>query len=90
MDWLYALTCFFAGALLVNARPRSVSNPIGRVFQSPFAKPRFFNAALGDLLIHWIRRSGPRSLVDVGVAGVGARLLLLLACRSHRFKGGKL
>ena len=39
MNLLHDISYFFAGAFLANAVPHFVSGVMGRVFQSPFAKP---------------------------------------------------
>jgi hypothetical protein len=93
--------CFFGGAFLANAIPHAVSGMMGRLFQSPFAKPPgeglssstvnvvwgFFNLVVGYLLVRHIGDSG----ANVAALGLGAFALSLFHARHFgRFNGGNL
>jgi hypothetical protein len=103
MNFLHDISYFFAGAFLTNAVPHIVSGVMGRVFQSPFAKPRgegpssstvnvlwgFFNLAVGYWLLCRVGNFDLHSNEDVVVFGIGILLAgVLLARRFGRFNGG--
>jgi hypothetical protein len=103
MNFAHDICYFFAGASLTNAIPHFVSGVMGRVFQSPFAKPRgegpssstvnvlwgFFNLAVGYWLICRVGNFDLHSNEDVVVLGIGVLLTgVLLARRFGRFNGG--
>jgi hypothetical protein len=103
MNFLHDISYFFAGAFLTNAVPHFVSGVMGRVFQSPFAKPRgegpsssmvnvlwgFFNLAVGYWLLCRVGNFDLHSNEDVVVFGIGILLTgVLLARLFGRFNGG--
>ena len=103
MPWYQYVSWFFGGAFLANAVPHFVSGMMGRSFQSPFAKPPgeglssstvnvlwgAFNIAVGYVLICQVGDFDLRSPVQVGVAGLGALLMAVMAARTFgRFHGG--
>jgi hypothetical protein len=103
MSFVHDISYFFAGAFLTNTVPHFVSGVMGRVFQSPFAKPRgegpssstvnvlwgFFNLAVGYVLLCRVGDFDLHSTEDIGVLGLGILLAgVLLARRFGRFNGG--
>ena len=103
MNWLHLASYFFGGAFLANAVPHFVSGMMGRLFQSPFAKPPgqglssatvnviwgFFNLVVGYLLVCRVGDFGLRDAADVGALGLGVFLLSFFCARHFgRFNGG--
>lgn len=103
MNWLYELSYFFGGALLVNALPHFVSGVMGRPFQSPFATPPgeglsppwvnvlwgAFNALVGYVLVCRVGDFGLRDTGDVLACAIGGvSISLFLAWHFGRFNGG--
>lgn len=102
MNPLWYLAYFFAGAFFTNAIPHLVSGVMGRVFQTPFAKPPgvgpssarvnvywgFAHLVLGYALSFGVGDFNPRSphILAFGLGG------LLIACHTAghfgRFHGG--
>ena len=100
MSFVHDISYF---AFLTNAVPHFVSGVMGRVFQSPFAKPRgegpssstanvlwgFFNLAVGYVLLCRVGDFDLHSTEDISVLGLGILLAgVLLARRFGRFNGG--
>lgn len=103
MPWLPLLSYFFGGALLANAIPHVVSGLMGRLFQSPFAKPPgqglssstvnvlwgFFNLVVGYVLVCRVGDFDLRNTDDIIALGIGALLIALMSARHFgRFNGG--
>ncbi len=103
MSWLYFISYFFGGAVLINAVPHVVSGVTGRPFQTPFADPPgeglssstanvlwgFVNLAVGYLLVCRVGDFDVRDLAQIGSLGLGAlSMSLFLAWRFGRFHGG--
>ena len=103
MPWLDYLAYFFGGVFAANAVPHFVQGISGRLFQTPFARPRgpgqsssIVNMvwALINLLIVWLLlgRVGTFDIADVGDAlsfGLGLAFIgLFLSFHFGRFNGG--
>ncbi|ACM27570.1 hypothetical protein MOV66_10095 [Agrobacterium sp. SHOUNA12C] len=103
MQWLYLLSYFFGGLVLMNAVPHAVSGVMGRPFQTPFAKPPgqglssssvnvlwgFANLIIAYLLLCDVGDFSLHNLPDVLAVGLGAVLIALFSARHFgRFHGG--
>jgi len=103
MPWLYLMSYFFGGALLVNAVPHFVSGAMGRPFQTPFAKPPgqglssstvnllwgFFNLVVSYILVCRVGDFALRNTDDIIAFGLGILLIGLFSARHFgRFHGG--
>ena len=103
MVWLHYVSYFFGGLFLANAVPHSVNGMMGRLFQSPFAKPPGqglssstvnsawggFNALIGYGLIFQVGDFDIRNVGHAAAVGVAALGMSLLMARMFgRFHGG--
>jgi len=103
MEWIHCASYFLGGVFLTNAVPHFVSGVMGRLFQSPFAKPPgrglssstvnvlwgFLNLAVGYVLICRVGNFDLRSTDQVVVSGLGVLLAGVMLARSFgRFHGG--
>src|SRR5262252_3988526 len=96
MLWSHFLAYFFAGAFSANFVPHFVSGVLGRMFPTPFASPPFRGPSssrvnvlygLGNLAVAYalLSRVGDfesRSVLHVGVFGLGLAAMSLLITRS--------
>ena len=96
MRWLHDAAYFFGGALLTNAVPHMVSGLMGRLFQTPFAKPPgrglsssmvnvfwgSLNLVFGYLFVCRIGLFDLRSTQDAVALGVGCFVTGLMLART--------
>lgn len=103
MSWFPVVAYFFGVFFLANTIPHVVSGTMGRLFQSPFAKPPgtglsssitnvtwgFFNIVVGYLLVCRNGYFTLKSTTDVIALGAGAFLISLFSARHFgRLNGG--
>ena len=103
MNWLWLVSYFFGGVFAANAIPHIVAGTMGRLFQSPFAKPPgqglssamvnvlwgFFNAVVGYVLVARVGSFDPRATSHILAFGLGALFIGILSARHFgRFHGG--
>ncbi len=92
MQWYCYVSCFLAGAFLVNAVPHFVNGVSGRPFPTPFASPPgrglssplvnvlwgTLNFVVGYLLVFCVGGFQVRNLVHVLAVGVGGLLMAMM------------
>ncbi len=103
MNWLWLVSYFFGGVFAAIAIPHFLAGPMGRLFQSPFAKPPgkglssatvnvvwgFFNAVVGYLLVAHVGAFHPRAARHILAFGLGALLISIFSARHFgQFHGG--
>ena len=103
MNWLSDISYVFGGAFLTNAIPHFVSGMMGRLFQTPFAKPHgvglssstvnvlwgFSNLVIAYLLITRVGGFDLRASDNAVAMGVGVLIMGVMSARLFgRFHGG--
>jgi hypothetical protein len=53
MNWLHLVSYFFGGLLLANVVPHFVSGIMGKLFQTPFAKPPGRGLSSSTVIVLW-------------------------------------